>query len=93
MVALFFTVFFIILIVCKALRFNREDTIATLFCGSKKSLVHGAAMSRVILSAPKMAGILILPTMIYHAMQLIVVSIIAQRFAKDAEKKEITQEE
>ena len=93
MVALFFTVFFIILVVCKALRFNREDAIATLFCGSKKSLVHGAAMSRVILSAPKMAGILILPTMIYHAMQLIIVSIIAQRFAKDAEKKGITQKE
>ena len=85
MVALFFVVYGIVGLVCRLLRFNREDTIATLFCGSKKSLVHGAAMSRVLLESPNMAGMLILPTMIYHAMQLIVVSVIAQRFARNAE--------
>ncbi|MBR4105189.1 MAG: bile acid:sodium symporter [Thermoguttaceae bacterium] len=88
MVALFFVVFGIVYVVCRALRFSREDAIATLFCGSKKSLVHGVATSRVILSAPNMAGILILPTMIYHALQLIIVSVIAQRFAKIAEREE-----
>ncbi len=88
MVALFFVVFGIVYVVCRALRFNREDAITTLFCGSKKSLVHGVATSRVILSAPNMAGILILPTMIYHALQLIIVSVIAQRFAKIAEREE-----
>ena len=88
MVALFFVVFGIVYVVCRALRFSREDAVATLFCGSKKSLVHGVATSRVILSAPNMAGILILPTMIYHALQLIIVSIIAQRFAKIAEREE-----
>ncbi|MBQ9127288.1 MAG: bile acid:sodium symporter [Thermoguttaceae bacterium] len=41
-----------------------------------------------MLSAPNMAGILILPTMIYHALQLIIVSVIAQRFAKIAEREE-----
>ena len=81
-IALFFTAYAIVGIVCRALKFNREDTIATLFCGSKKSLVHGAAMSRVILSSPQMAGILILPTMIYHALQLIIVSVLAKRFAR-----------
>lgn len=88
MVALFFVVFGIVYVVCRALRFSREDAIATLFCGSKKSLVHGVATSRVILSAPNIAGILILPTMIYHALQLIIVSVIAQRFAKIAEREE-----
>lgn len=88
MIALFFVVFGIIGVVCRAFRFSREDAITTLFCGSKKSLVHGVATSRVILSAPNMAGILILPTMIYHALQLIIVSIIAQRFAKIAEREE-----
>ncbi len=88
MVALFFVVFGIVYVVCRALRFSREDAVATLFCGSKKSLVHGVATSRVILSAPNMAGILILPTMIYHALQLIIVSVIAQRFAKIAEREE-----
>ena len=88
MVALFFVVFGIVYVVCRALRFSREDAVATLFCGSKKSLVHGVATSRVILSAPNMAGILILPTMIYHALQLIIVSVIAQRYAKIAEREE-----
>lgn len=85
MIVLFFLVYSIVYAVCRVLKFNSEDAIATLFCGSKKSLVHGAAMSRVILSAPQMAGILILPTMIYHAMQLIVVSVLAQRFARRKE--------
>jgi predicted Na+-dependent transporter len=35
-----------------------------------------------------MAGILILPTMIYHALQLIIVSVIAQRFARIAERED-----
>lgn len=86
MTTLFFIVFCLIFIICKVLYFNKKDTIATLFCGSKKSLVHGAAMSRVILNNAQMAGILILPTMIYHAMQLIVVSVIAQKFAKQADE-------
>ncbi len=86
MIGLFFTMYFILKFFCRLLRFNREDTITTLFCGSKKSLVHGAVMSQVILSDPALAGILILPTMLYHALQLIIVSIIAQRFAKEVEK-------
>lgn len=83
MVALFFIVFFILFFVCNLLHFNREDRITALFCGSKKSLVHGATMSKVILPNPQLAGVLLLPTMLYHAYQLIVVSIIAQRFARD----------
>jgi len=87
MVALFFTVFFIVNLVCRLLKFNREDRITTLFCGSKKSLVHGATMSKVILPDPQLAGVLLLPTMLYHAYQLVVVSMIAQRFAKEKEEK------
>lgn len=87
MVALFFTAYSIIGVVCRLLHFNREDTITTLFCGSKKSLVHGTVMSQVILTNPSLAGILILPTMIYHALQLIIVSIIAQRFQKQSEPR------
>ncbi len=90
-IGLFFTVYGIIAAVCKFLRFNREDSIATLFCGSKKSLVHGAVMSRVILTDPTMAGVLLLPTMIYHAMQLVVVSILAQRFGRQYDKQTTTQ--
>lgn len=90
MVALFFVAYTIIGFICRLLKFNREDTITTLFCGSKKSLVHGTVMSQVILANPSLAGILILPTMIYHALQLIIVSIIAQRFQREITKTEET---
>ena len=76
MIALFFVAYTIMGVICRALRFNREDTITALFCGSKKSLVHGAVMSQIILTDPAMAGILLLPTMLYHALQLIIVSIL-----------------
>ena len=81
MIALFFVAYTIMGVICRALRFNREDTITALFCGSKKSLVHGAVMSQIILTDPAMAGILLLPTMLYHALQLIIVSILARRWA------------
>jgi solute carrier family 10 (sodium/bile acid cotransporter), member 7 len=83
MLALFFVAYFITTLVCKALSFNREDTITTTFCGSKKSLVHGTVMSKVLFPNSTATGILLLPLMLYHALQLIVVSMMAQRLAKD----------
>ncbi len=87
MIAIFFMIYVIIGAVCTMFHFNREDRITALFCGSKKSLVHGTVMSQVILGVPTLAGILILPTMIYHALQLIIVSILAERFARQKEEE------
>ncbi|HYH14107.1 MAG TPA: bile acid:sodium symporter family protein [Flavisolibacter sp.] len=83
MLALFFVVYFITTLICKALSFNREDTITATFCGSKKSLVHGTVMSKVLFANSTIAGVLLLPLMLYHALQLIVVSMIAQKLAKN----------
>lgn len=82
MVAFFFLVYGIIYAICKALHFNREDKITTLFCGSKKSLVHGTVMSKVLFSHLSSVGIILLPLMLYHALQLMVVSVIARGMAK-----------
>lgn len=82
LLALFFLVFGIILAICRAIGLNRPDTIAVLFCGSKKSLVHGTIMSRVIFGNSTVLGVILLPTMIYHALQLVIVSIIAQQLGK-----------
>jgi len=81
MSGLFFTVYFIVKGLCKLLCFDREDTITALFCGSKKSLVHGTVMSKVLFAGSQVTGLLLLPLMIYHALQLITASIIAQKFA------------
>lgn len=83
MTLLFFVAYYIIYGVCRLLKFNREDMITALFCGSKKSLVHGTVMSRVIVADPSLVSIILLPIMIYHAMQLIIVSFIAKRMGKE----------
>ncbi|MCH5305927.1 MAG: bile acid:sodium symporter [Rikenella sp.] len=86
MTALFFVVYGIVSVVCRRLHFNREDRITALFCGSKKSLVHGTVMSKVLVADQTLTGILLLPIMIYHAMQLIVVGIIARRMGESVRK-------
>ena len=83
MVSLFFLAYFIISLISRLLSFNREDTITASFCGSKKSLVHGTVMSKVLFANSTMTGILLLPLMLYHALQLIIISMIAQKLAKD----------
>lgn len=84
MVAFFFLVYGIVYVVSKALHFNREDKITALFCGSKKSLVHGTVMSKVLFDNLNYVGIILLPLMLYHALQLVVVSIIARKMSRKA---------
>jgi solute carrier family 10 (sodium/bile acid cotransporter), member 7 len=82
MLGLFFLIYGLVLGFCRLLHFNREDQITALFCGSKKSLVQGSVMANVLFSG-SMAGVILLPIMVYHALQLIVVGILAQRMARE----------
>ncbi len=82
MMTLFFAVFFCVGIISRLLGFSVEDRITVLFCGSKKSLVHGTVMSKVLFQHSTITGIILLPLMLYHALQLIAASIIAQRLAR-----------
>ena len=86
MLLLFFVVFTIVGLACRRLKMNREDTITAQFCGSKKSLVHGAAMSKVIFAGHGGIGVLLLPIMLYHALQLMVVSAMARKMSEYTEK-------
>lgn len=88
MFGLFASMYAVILVFCRILRFSREDYITALFCGSKKSLVHGTVMSKVLFANLGSMGIILLPTMLYHALQLIVASIIAQTMGRRYENKE-----
>jgi sodium/bile acid cotransporter 7 len=88
MLALFFAIYFLLTFISNLLKFNREDKVTAVFCGSKKSLVQGAVMSKVLFNGPQ-AGIMLLPIMIYHALQLIVASIIAQKMAAEVSEEEI----
>lgn len=87
MLVLFFVVYGLVWLACRLLHFSRADGITALFCGSKKSLVQGSVMAKVLFSAST-AGVALLPIMVYHALQLIVASILAQRMAAQAEASE-----
>ena len=66
----------------RTLGFARDDRIAILFCGTKKSLVQGVPMARVLFPGPQ-AGMILLPIMIFHQMQLMVCAVIARRYARE----------
>jgi len=71
----------------KGLKFTLEDRITVLFCGSKKSLVHGAVMGSVLFPDPTVMGLVLLPLMFYHTLQLFMGSILAQNFARKMTKE------
>lgn len=71
--------------VSRALKFSREDEIAVMFCGSKKTLAAGIPMAQLIFAGNPGIGLILLPIMIYHPLQLILCSVLAGRWARRGE--------
>lgn len=70
--------------VARRLGFSREDETVVVFCGTKKSLVQGVPMARVLFPGPDL-GIILLPIMIFHQIQLMVCAALAKRYAQRPE--------
>jgi sodium/bile acid cotransporter 7 len=68
----------------RRLGFSREDEITIVFCGSKKSLASGVPMAKVLF-APSALGMVILPLMLFHQIQLMVCAVLAARWAQRRE--------
>nr|WP_321983128.1 bile acid:sodium symporter family protein [uncultured Lichenicoccus sp.] len=66
----------------RALGFSREDEIAIVFCGSKKTLASGVPMAGVLFP-PATVGMVVLPLMIFHQLQLFVCAVMARRYGAD----------
>ncbi len=56
----------------RRLGFAPADRIAALFCGSQKSLAVGAPMANLLFAGQPVLGVVLLPVMIYHMLQLLV---------------------
>lgn len=86
MVALVLLLFYIVYSLTgwfgKLLKFNRADSITNQFCGTKKSLVHGTVFSEALFGQTAIIGIIILPLMFYHALQILIISVIATKKGK-----------
>jgi solute carrier family 10 (sodium/bile acid cotransporter), member 7 len=65
----------------KVLGFDRADAIVLLFCGSKKSLASGVPMAGALFPAAQV-GLVILPLMLFHQLQLIACAFIARHLAE-----------
>jgi sodium/bile acid cotransporter 7 len=80
--ALFFGVYYVTGYLTRLLGFNREDQITAQFCGTKKSLIHGTVFSKILFQNSASMGIMLLPLMLFHAMQIFIISIIASKLGK-----------
>lgn len=91
--ALFFIVYFLLAFVSEKVGLEETDKITAQFCGTKKSLVHGSVMVKVIFGNAANAGLLLLPVMLYHSTQLILIAWFAEgyrkRFQNNHQKREI----
>ncbi|MCJ1884040.1 bile acid:sodium symporter [Pseudomonas sp. LA21] len=63
------------------LGFPLEDRITIVFCGSKKSLATGVPMASVLFASSSV-GVILLPLMLFHQIQLMVCAVLAQRYSQ-----------
>lgn len=70
--------------ISRVLGFDTPDEITIVFCGSKKSLVSGVPMAKVLFSSAQLGPIL-LPLMLFHQIQLMTCAVIAQRYSRRPE--------
>ena len=67
--------------------FSKQDEVTIVFCGAQKTLATGVPMANVLFPGAQ-AGVVILPLMIYHQLQLTVCAWLAQRYARVIGKPE-----
>ena len=71
----------------RRLGFSKEDEIAIVFCGSKKSMASGIPMAN-ILFAGQAVSLIVLPLMLFHQIQLMTCAAIARRYAQRPQEAE-----
>ncbi|GAA4217210.1 bile acid:sodium symporter [Sphingomonas endophytica] len=69
----------------RASGFTVPDEIATVFCGSKKSMASGIPMAAILFPSHSV-GLVVLPLMIFHQVQLFVCAWLARRYAERADQ-------
>ena len=79
-------VLFMVSFLARRAGFSIEDRITIVFAGSKKSLATGVPMAQVLFAGGAI-GALILPLMLFHQIQLMVCSVLAERYARRPEEE------
>ncbi|MFT3856895.1 MAG: bile acid:sodium symporter family protein [Aquabacterium sp.] len=79
---LWFTTF-----LARRLKLQVEDEIVAVFCGSKKSMASGMPMAKLLFGSNAAMGVLVLPIMLYHQIQMFVCAMMARRYASRASQR------
>jgi len=79
---LFYVIFFVVGAIARLAGFDTGDRIAAIFCGSKKSIAAGIPMAQLIFAGDPRLGLILLPLMVYHPLQLVICGVLAGRWAK-----------
>ncbi len=58
---------------------DRSDAVAGFFCATQKTLAAGVPMAQLLFGAGPSLGLILLPVMLYHPVQLVVQGLIATR--------------
>ena len=78
---LFFLVFQFTQFSARLMGLPDEDRIAAVLCGSKKTLASGIPMAHLIFGAHPALGLILIPIMLYHPLQLALGGVLSQRWA------------
>lgn len=70
----------------RRLGFKREDEIAIVFCASKKSLASGVPIAKILFAGNPALGMIVLPVLLYHQIQLMACAVLAQRYAVSGQR-------
>ncbi|WP_237340605.1 bile acid:sodium symporter family protein [Wenyingzhuangia fucanilytica] len=79
---LFWVLMGVVYFIANKLKLSVADRITAMFCGSKKSLVHGSAMVNIIFGNSISASLYLLPVMLYHITQIVILAVVANRLGK-----------
>lgn len=81
-IVLFTVIFFFTGYLAKRMGFNTEDRITAQFCGTKKSLIHGSVFVKILFQNAPITGIILVPIMLFHPIQIFIVSLVATKLGK-----------
>ncbi|WP_292033361.1 MULTISPECIES: bile acid:sodium symporter family protein [unclassified Brevundimonas] len=79
------SVLIITTVAARVLGFSVADEIAIVFCGSKKSMASGLPMANILFPAATV-GLIVLPLMLFHQMQLMACAALARRYSRRPEQ-------
>ncbi|MDO6803770.1 bile acid:sodium symporter [Wenyingzhuangia sp. 1_MG-2023] len=79
---LFWMIIGVVYFISLKLKLSIADRITATFCGTKKSLVHGSAMVNIIFGNSISASLYLLPVMMYHITQIVILAVVANKVGK-----------